>query len=63
MSTFEFLVKNGKYSYDAIAVIMKTIIYSIHGLLTLLTTGNDGLEIETTYQNLDELIDYLLKDS
>jgi len=40
--------------------LVKTIIYSIHGLLTLYISDNDELKLEDVYVGLDEVISLLL---
>ena len=61
-STFKFLIESGKFSAEEVGIIIKNLIFSIQGTLTLLTSGNDVMTIETAYKNLDELIDYLIKE-
>lgn len=58
--TFTFLMTTYHLNQDEIALIFKSLIYSIHGMLTLLISDNDGLTIDTLYSDLDDLIDKLI---
>ncbi|MCK5153787.1 MAG: TetR/AcrR family transcriptional regulator [Spirochaetales bacterium] len=60
---FSSLMKNGNYSKETISFVMETLIYSILGVLTLITTDNDGVDVESIYNHINELIDFLIKDS
>jgi len=62
VNTFEFLMKSKKYSQEDISKIMKTLIYSIHGLLTLYISDNDDLKLEDVYRDVDDIITLLLSE-
>ena len=61
--TFASLMKNRNYSKETITFVIKTLIYSIQGVLTMITTDNDGVDIESIYKHINELIDFLFKDT
>lgn len=56
------VVSSGVLEESNVPVLAKTIIYSMHGILTLYFSDN-GLATENIYKELDQIIDYLLKDS
>ncbi len=62
LETFEFLTQSGKYSTDEVLLIVKTLIYASQGLLTMLLSDNDDLKPETAYQEIDTIIDFMLKE-
>lgn len=58
--TFKNFVIEGKLRETDIEVVGKTLIYSVHGMLTLFFTENGDLTVETLYKDLDKMIDYIL---
>lgn len=61
-SNFEFLFKSEQFSTEEIKVLIKTLIYSVHGMLTLFISDNDDLRVEAVYKDINEIIDLLLRD-
>lgn len=59
--TFKELVTTGKLEIKNVMVIAKTIIYAIHGMITL-SLSNNGLTQESVFKELDEILDYLLNN-
>lgn len=59
--TFKGLVFEGKLQEKDIAVVAKTFIYTIHGLIMLCLSNNGDLTEEKVYQELDEIVDYIMK--
>lgn len=58
--TFKEFVLSGKVRMEEIEVLAKTLIYTIHGLVTLYFSGNGDLTGEKVYKDLDRIVDYLL---
>jgi AcrR family transcriptional regulator len=54
------LVNEGKLKEENIENFAKTMIYSMHGMLTLSLSGNGNLSVEEAIKDLDNIIDYLL---
>lgn len=59
--TFEFILKSGKYTHKETNLIIKTLIFSLYGLLTLHFSDYEELTIEAAYEELDFMIEYLLR--
>lgn len=59
--TFQDLVREGKLKESEAAVVARTCIYAIHGLLTLFFSGNGNLTEEVIFEELNAIIDYLLQ--
>ncbi|MHB1392234.1 MAG: TetR/AcrR family transcriptional regulator [Clostridia bacterium] len=59
--TFKGLVLEGKLRKEDIEVAAKTFIYAIHGLIMLSLSGNGDLTEEKVYEELDEMVDYIIK--
>lgn len=59
-SSFIFLLQDGLYSQKEVSTIIQTIIYTIQGILTMITTDNDNVEVETAYEQLDKIIEFLI---
>lgn len=57
--SFAFLVKDGGFTQEEVATITKTILFTIHGILTLVITDNDNFEAESSLDQLSEIIDFL----
>jgi AcrR family transcriptional regulator len=58
--TLTGLVNEGKLKEEHIENFAKTMIYSMHGMLTLSLSGNGNLSVEEAIKDLDNIIDYLL---
>jgi AcrR family transcriptional regulator len=58
--TFQGLVEEGMVKEEEIEVLSKTIIYIMHGMLTLSFSDNGALSQEKANQDLDKIISYLL---
>lgn len=58
--TFASFLDAGTISLEEVGKIMKILIYSVHGMLTLYISGNDNLTVQQMYTDLDEIIDSLL---
>lgn len=58
--TFKEFVLSGKLRAEEIEVLAKTLIYAIHGLVTLYFSGNGNLTEEKVYMDLDKIVDYVL---
>lgn len=56
------LVLNGTIKENDVPIVAKTIIYSMHGILALYFSDN-GLATEDIYMEVDQIIDYLLKEN
>lgn len=59
--TFGGLVKLGVLSADAVEIVAKTIIYSLEGMIMLSLSNNGSLTENDVYEELNQLISYLLK--
>ncbi|WP_128426660.1 TetR/AcrR family transcriptional regulator [Gudongella oleilytica] len=59
--TLGFLVKEGRLSPDDLGVVAKTIIYSIHGMISLYLSGSGEINRDGLNKELDAIIDILLK--
>jgi AcrR family transcriptional regulator len=59
--TLGFLVKEGRLSPDDLGVVVKTIIYSIHGMISLYLSGSGEINRDGLNEELDAIIDILLK--
>ncbi len=53
-------VLDGTLKDKDLEVVGKTLIYSLHGILTLYFSGNGGITEESVYNELNKIIDYLL---
>lgn len=60
--TFEFILESGKYTAEETTLIIKTLIFSLYGLLTLHFSDYEELTIEAAYQELDFMIEHLLRE-
>ncbi len=60
--TLGFLVKEGRLSPDDLGVVAKTIIYSIHGMISLYLSGSGEINRDGLNKELDAIIDILLKE-
>lgn len=58
---FKGLVQEGKMMEQDIEVVAKTLIYAMHGLITLCFSGNGDLTEEKVYEELDRIVDYILQ--
>lgn len=59
--TFGGLVKLGVLSAEAVEIVAKTIIYSLEGMIMLSLSKNGSLTENDVYEELNQLISYLLK--
>lgn len=59
--TFRRLVDEGKISKADTEIFARTLIYAIHGLITLYLSNNTGLNEETIYSEMNSILDYALK--
>lgn len=57
---FREMVEAGKLTQSAVEVISKTILYAIHGMITLCLSNNGELTQENIYSDLDHIINRLL---
>lgn len=57
---FKGLVEEGKIKAKDIEVIAKTLIYAIHGLITLCFSSNGNLTEDMVYEELGKIVDYIL---
>lgn len=60
--TLGFLVEEGRLSPEDIGVVAKTIIYSIHGMISLYLSGSGEINRDELNKELDAIIDILLKE-
>ncbi|WP_193708453.1 TetR family transcriptional regulator [Alkalibaculum sporogenes] len=60
MSVLNGFVLEGILKDKDIEVVGKTLIYSVHGLLTLYFSGNGDITEKSVYNDLNRIIDYLL---
>jgi len=44
METFQFLIGTGQYTFEEIGSLSRTLLYTIHGYLTMALTENDNLQ-------------------
>lgn len=51
---------SGKLKAEDTETVAKTLVYSIHGLITLCFSGNGDLTEENVYRDLDKIIDFVL---
>jgi len=58
---FRELVVAGKLRAEEVEAVAKTIIYAIHGMITLSFSNNGDLTEANVYRDLEQIIDYLLK--
>jgi AcrR family transcriptional regulator len=58
--TLKEFVLSGKLRAEEIEALAKTLIYAIHGLVTLCFSGNGDLTEENVYSDLDKIIEYIL---
>ena len=59
--TFKGLVLEGKLREKDIEIVAKTLIYAIHGLIMLCFSNNGDLTEENVYEELDIMVDYIIK--
>lgn len=57
--TYKGFVQNGIIKESDVPLISKTIIYTIHGLLSLYFSDN-GMTVKILYEDIDNITDYLL---
>jgi len=57
---FREMVSDGKLIESAVEVVGKTILYALHGMMTLCLSNNGELTKENIYEDLDSIIDHLL---
>lgn len=60
--SFSFLSHNGQYSQSEIAQIGQILINSVQGLLSMVISDNDGLKVKYAFRQLDEMIDFLIRE-
>jgi len=60
---FGQLISEGKLKESEFEVVVKTILYALHGMITLCLSNNGELTQENIYTDLDHIIDYLLPSS
>lgn len=58
--TLKGFVVDGTLKETDVEVISKIFIYTMHGMIAISFSDNDGLTEETVYQDLDRIIDYLM---
>jgi len=58
--TFQGLIQEGKVKEEDLEILTSTIIYMMHGMLTLSFSNSGELTREKVNQDLEKLIDYLL---
>jgi hypothetical protein len=58
--TFQGLIQEGKVKEEDMEILSSTIIYVMHGMLTLSFSDNGKLSQEKINQDLEKIIDYLL---
>ena len=58
--SFKGLVTEGKLKEQEIETVAKTIIYAVHGMITLSFSNNAEMTEEHVYKDLEKIIDYLL---
>lgn len=59
--TYKGFVQNGIIKESDIPLIAKTMIYTIHGLLSLYFSDN-GMTVKILYEDIDNITDYLLEN-
>ena len=59
--TFKGFVLNGRLQANDVEITAKTLIYAIHGILTLYLSSNGDLTRDNVYKDADKIIDHLLK--
>lgn len=57
-----FLIDEGRLSPEDVGIIAKTIIYSIHGMISLYLSGSGEMDRDNLNKELDAVIDILLKE-
>jgi AcrR family transcriptional regulator len=57
---FKGLVQQGRIREQDIEIVAKTLIYSIHGLITLCLSSNGDLMEEKVYEELEKIVDFIL---
>ena len=60
MAGFAFLAEEG-WSENDIGTVIRTLIYSAQGLLTLSIAGNDNMDAGQVHKDMDELIDFMIR--
>lgn len=58
--TFKGLIHEGKIYQKDLEVVAKTLIYAIHGMLTLSFSKNGNLTEANVYKDIEEMVDYIL---
>ncbi|MGI5840047.1 MAG: TetR/AcrR family transcriptional regulator [bacterium] len=58
--TFREMVVAGKLRTEEIEVVAKTIIYAIHGMITISFSNNGDLTEANVYRDLEKILNYLL---
>jgi len=59
-AAFQGFVASGQLQQADIETVARTCIYTVHGMLTLLFSGNGDLTASSLHEELDRIIDYLL---
>lgn len=59
--TYKAFVENGTLKQTDVAIVAKTIIYAIHGMLTLYFSNN-GITKKMLYEDIDQITEYILKE-
>jgi AcrR family transcriptional regulator len=60
-ATFEYYVLSGKFSGKELEIIIKTIVFSVHGMLMIYISNKDDMTKEDIYKSLDDMIGYLFR--
>ena len=60
-ATFEYFVLSGKLNIKELEIIIKTIVFSVHGMLMIYISDKDDMIKDDIYQSLDDIISYLFR--
>lgn len=61
VDTFSFLMKTHHLEFDEIQTISKSLIYTLHGILTLHFSHNGSHSYESVCREIDEILNYLVQ--
>lgn len=60
-ATFEHFALSGKLNIKELEIIIKTIVFSVHGMLMIYISNKDDMIKGDIYKSLDDMISYLFR--
>jgi len=60
-ATFEYFALSGKLNIKELEIVIKTIVFSVHGMLLIYISDKDDMAKDDFYQSLDDIISYLFR--